>query len=120
MPLDGKDAWPTIAEGKPSPHEDILLNTTPNSGAIRAGDWKLVVNAARTTRITGREEGQGADGAVQPEGRPVREDQPRRQAPGRVKELRARLDGYAKQAVAPKVQPRPKDFVAPKVWGEKN
>jgi hypothetical protein len=38
----------------------------------------------------------------------------------RVKELRARLDEYAKQAVPPKARPRPKDFVVPKVWGESN
>jgi arylsulfatase A-like enzyme len=45
LPLDGKDAWATIAEGKQSPHDDIVLNVTPSGGAIRAGDWKLVTNA---------------------------------------------------------------------------
>ncbi len=25
-PFDGKDVWPTLAEGKPSPHDDILIN----------------------------------------------------------------------------------------------
>ncbi|MCI0625266.1 MAG: arylsulfatase [Acidobacteria bacterium] len=44
LPLDGRDAWPTIAEGKFSPHPEILLNATPNTGAIRVGDWKLVLN----------------------------------------------------------------------------
>jgi hypothetical protein len=24
LPLDGRDAWPTIARGKPSPHAEIL------------------------------------------------------------------------------------------------
>ena len=43
LPLDGLDIWPTLTQGKPSPHEAILLNTTPTSGAVRAGDWKLVV-----------------------------------------------------------------------------
>jgi arylsulfatase A-like enzyme len=41
-PLDGKDIWPTIAEGKPSPHEDILINVEAVRGAIRMGNWKLV------------------------------------------------------------------------------
>ena len=45
--LDGKDAWPTIAAGKPTPHEEILLNTTPTAGAIRVGNWKLVINGTR-------------------------------------------------------------------------
>jgi len=41
-PLDGKDMWPTLAEGKPSPNEDILINVEPFRGAIRKGNWKLV------------------------------------------------------------------------------
>ena len=48
LPLDGRDAWPTIADGKPSPHDEILLNTTPANGGIRVGDWKLVLNGWRS------------------------------------------------------------------------
>ena len=44
LPLDGKDAWSTIALGQPTPHKEILLNVTPYNGAIRQGDWKLVHN----------------------------------------------------------------------------
>jgi hypothetical protein len=40
--------------------------------------------------------------------------------PERVRELRARLADYARQAVAPKAAPKAKDFRAPKVWGEKD
>lgn len=40
-PFDGKDAFGTIAEGRPSPHEDILLNVEAFRGAIRKGRWKL-------------------------------------------------------------------------------
>ena len=32
----------TIAEGKPSPHDDILINVEAFRGAIRKGDWKLI------------------------------------------------------------------------------
>ena len=41
-PFDGKDIWPTLAEGQPSPHEDILINVEAFRGAIRKGNWKLV------------------------------------------------------------------------------
>jgi hypothetical protein len=40
--------------------------------------------------------------------------------PDKVKELRARLEAYAKQAVAPKSAPKAADFKVPKVWGEKD
>ncbi|HYT95104.1 MAG TPA: arylsulfatase [Gemmataceae bacterium] len=44
LPLDGRDAWPTIAGGKPSPHEEILFNVEAHRGALRRGSWKLVVH----------------------------------------------------------------------------
>jgi arylsulfatase A-like enzyme len=41
-PFDGKDARATIAEGKPSPHDDILINVEVFRGAIRKGKWKFI------------------------------------------------------------------------------
>jgi arylsulfatase A-like enzyme len=41
-PFDGRDAWATLAEGRPSPHEDILINVEFFRGALRKGNWKLV------------------------------------------------------------------------------
>jgi len=41
-PFDGKDIWPAVADGRPSPHDDILINVEPFRGAIRKGAWKLV------------------------------------------------------------------------------
>jgi arylsulfatase A-like enzyme len=41
-PFDGKDIWPVVAEGQPSPHEDIPINVEAFRGAIRKGNWKLV------------------------------------------------------------------------------
>jgi arylsulfatase A-like enzyme len=41
-PMDGRDFWPTIANGQPSPHDDILINVEAFRGAIRKGKWKLI------------------------------------------------------------------------------
>jgi arylsulfatase A-like enzyme len=125
LALDGLDAWATIAEGKPSPHKEILINAAPGGGAIRVGDWKLVVNKG----------GDDPDGA-QPKKKkknPVVGDELfnladdlsekknlAKEMPDKVKELRMRYDVYAKQAVPPKARPKPADFVSPKVWGEKD
>jgi arylsulfatase A-like enzyme len=122
LPLDGRDLWPTLTEGKSSPHEAILLNTTPNTGAVRVGDWKLVVR-------TGTEDIDG--GPAKKDGKESAElfnlkDDPHEKAnladqnPEKAKELKAVLAGFAKQAIPPKAKPRPKDFVSPKVWGEKD
>lgn len=46
LPLDGLDVWPTITRGAKSPHDAILLCAQPNKAAVRAGDWKLLLNAA--------------------------------------------------------------------------
>ncbi len=44
-PFDGKDIWQTLAEGAPSPNDDILIDVEAFRGAIRKGDWKLVKTA---------------------------------------------------------------------------
>jgi hypothetical protein len=41
-PMDGKDIWPTLTNGAPSPNQDILINVEAFRGAVRKGDWKLV------------------------------------------------------------------------------
>jgi arylsulfatase A-like enzyme len=50
--MDGKDIWPPLADGKPTPHEDILINVEAFRGAIRKGDWKL----AKIALLPGRTE----------------------------------------------------------------
>lgn len=41
-PLDGVDVWPTMAEGKPSPREEVVYNVEPYRAALRQGDWKII------------------------------------------------------------------------------
>jgi arylsulfatase A-like enzyme len=86
-PLDGKDIWATVAEGQPSPHEDILINVEAFRGAIIKGNWKLV----KIALLPGNTElfdltadpGEKKDVAVQ--------------NPEVVRDLENRLLGYAKQ-----------------------
>ncbi|HVK18906.1 MAG TPA: arylsulfatase [Fimbriiglobus sp.] len=125
LPLDGKDAWPTIAEGKASPHESILINAAPNSGAIRAGDWKLVVHTDLGDDPDGgppkrKKEVQAPVELFDLKADPHEKTNLAEKHPEKVKELRAKYDVYAKEAVPPKSRPRPAGFVSPKVWGEKD
>jgi len=86
-PLDGKDIWATVAEGRPSPHEDILVNVEAFRGAIIKGKWKLV----KIALLPGKTElfdltadpGEKTDVAAQ--------------NPEVVRDLESRLIAYAKQ-----------------------
>jgi arylsulfatase A-like enzyme len=121
LPVDGRDAWAALTEGAPSPHEDILINVTPNSGALRMGDWKLVLGGGLEA-----EEASEAAPAQEPKklelfhlaNDPGEKTNLAAQEPARVKELRARLAAYAQQQVAPKSAPKAKGFKTPAVWGQ--
>jgi arylsulfatase A-like enzyme len=121
LPLDGLDAWGALAQGKASPHAEILLNATPRTGALRVGDWKLVLNGKVDAG-----EGDGAQETLVSTSvelfnlahDPYEKHNLAAQQMDKVKELRARYDKLAAQAVPPKVKPRSADFKSPKVWGE--
>jgi arylsulfatase A-like enzyme len=46
LPVDGRDVWPMLTKGAPSPHDAILSVSTqgPTRAAVRMGDWKLIVS----------------------------------------------------------------------------
>jgi arylsulfatase A-like enzyme len=120
LPVDGRDIWPTLTEGKPTPHDAILLNTTPAGGAVRAGDWKLVVkNGADDPDGEAPNAGPKTVEVFNLKDDPYEKTNLAGKEPKRVEELQKRLAAYAKEAVAPKSKPKPKGFESPKVWGEK-
>lgn len=118
LPVDGLDVWPTLTQGKPSPHASILLNTTPATGAVRAGDWKLVVKNGTDDPDGGAvKKGKGAVELFDLRADPYEKTNLAEQQPDKVRELKATLAEYARQAVPPKAKPRPRGFVVPTVWG---
>ncbi|MGA9196181.1 MAG: hypothetical protein WB037_13905, partial [Pseudolabrys sp.] len=86
-PLDGKNIWATVAEGQPSPHDDILVNVEAFRGAIIKGQWKLV----KIALLPGKTElfDLTAD--------PNEKNDVAAQNPEVVRDLETRLIAYAKQ-----------------------
>jgi arylsulfatase A-like enzyme len=85
-PFDGRNAWATLAEGKPSPHDDLLINVEIHRGAIRKGAWKLV----KTATLPGRTE------LFDLSKDPGEKNNVAEQNPEMLKDLEARLVAYAK------------------------
>lgn len=120
-PLDGTDAWATLAEEAATPHEFILHNSTPFHGAVRAGDWKLIYNGqvgANATAVHGRERWELFN---------IRQDPGEKndvshQHPKVFERMKALLAKLADEAVEPNIPPNapPEGFVVPQVWGEQN
>lgn len=48
---DGVDVWPALVERQRTPRKELLLNVEDFHGAIRVGEWKLIVHAALPARI---------------------------------------------------------------------
>jgi arylsulfatase A-like enzyme len=126
LPLDGRDAWPAIAEGKPSPHEEIVLNAAPRGGAILVGQWKLVIASPVQAKSGAAPKGpatQGEQAADRVElfnlaTDPGEQEDLAAKHPEKVRDLRARYEALARQAVPPKAHPKPPDYQPPKVSGE--
>ncbi len=120
LPLDGRDAWPTIAEGAKSPHDVIVHNVTPWSGAIRVGDWKLVHNGGHPANDTQAPERETIELFNIAEDPGEKNDQRERQ-PEIFARMHEQLKAIRASAVKPILTPNeaPPGFKAPAVWGER-
>ena len=128
LPLDGVDIWPVLTENASSSRKEILINTAPTGGAIRIGDWKLVIGGANRDDEEGPgDEPKGKKGQANRESKlelfnlasDISEKNNLAEAnPAKVQELRTRYEALAKEAVAPKSGPAPKGYQSPKVWGQ--
>lgn len=124
LPLDGRDCWPAVTRGAPSPHQFILINAAPAGGAIRAGDWKLILNGERPDDPDGgprRNRNRQSDAIelfnlVED---PAEKNNLAEKHPEKVRELRAQYNTLASQQVPPKAAPRPGNFISPAIWGER-
>lgn len=120
--LDGRDQAATLTGGLPPERESILINTTPNNGAVRAGDWKLVVHNGDDDPDGNTPKKAKAKTSVELfdlKADPYEKTNKAGDEPARVTAMKAMLAAYQKQAVAPKAKPKAADFVTPKVWGER-
>ena len=106
LPIDGKDIWPCLADSKPSPHSELLLNASPKQGAIRMGEWKLVVHGDTETKGKGKkkakEDNEAAVELFNLADDPSETKNLAQTNPNKLKELQTRYDLLAKQAVPPK------------------
>jgi arylsulfatase A-like enzyme len=83
--LDGMDVWPVIAGGQLSPRKQVLINVEDFLGAIRIGEWKLVVYAALPARVE----------LFNIANDPEEQENVAGRYPERVKEMTAALTDYA-------------------------
>ena len=135
--LDGRNMWSALTDPKASPiREELLINTAPGTGALRRGDWKLVVNGQLKFK-GGTPPASFSWTDLLKESKLPTEDAARQQIelfnladdpaesrnlaaqhPDRVRELTARYEAYARQAVPLVGGDAPAGFKVPAVWGE--
>ncbi len=134
--LDGRDLWPVLLGDARPIRDDLLINAAPGTGALRRGDWKIVVNGHLKFK-GGTPGGNFSWADLLKEGKLPPEAASRRQIelfnladdPGEtrdlaaakpevLRDLTARFEAYARQAVPLVGGDKPADFKAPAVWGE--
>jgi arylsulfatase A-like enzyme len=127
LPLDGRDLWPVLTGRASSVRDEVLINAEPRSGAIRVGDWKLLLNGGRVESDEGdaeaaprRESGNQVESvelfnlANDPAEKKNLAEKNRK----KVTELRTRYNALARQAVPPLADTVKTRLDIPAVWGE--
>ena len=109
LPLDGRNIWPTITQGKSTPHVDILYNATKGMSAMRRGDWKLILQQHKESQSI-----ELFNIATDP----FEKNNLATQHPDEVKALSTRLATYEQKAL--RLTAGPKLSKVPKVWGVKD
>jgi len=122
LPVDGRDVSAAL-KGGTLPAREIVLNVSPNSGAIRSGDWKLVVKHGNGVDNEEGDVKPAAKGAEKIELYNLAEDVSEKNDLStsnaeKTKELKARYDALTAEAAEPKLRAKARDFKAPAVWGE--
>ncbi len=107
---DGVDAFPVIADGKLTTRrgKEILLNVEAFHGALRAGEWKLIVHTAMPARIE----------LFQIANDPEEAENQAATYPDRVAEMMARLNDYAYEMAPAKYLGEPGNDNRPVFWLE--
>jgi arylsulfatase A-like enzyme len=112
LAVDGRDISSVLLDLGTFSEREILINTAPDGGAIRVGDWKLVVHDANKPRERVELYHLSED--------PSEESNVAAAQPEKLRALRQRYDELARQAVPPKSGPQPKGFKSPAIWGQSN
>jgi len=110
-PVDGIDQWAAIAEGRPGERKEILLNVEEFRGALRMGDWKLILHATLPGKVE----------LYNLRADPSEEDNQAERDPERARTMTRRLTEYAWEmapALYLKDLTRPRKVDTPMVWGE--
>ena len=90
-PLDGINVFAALTEGKPTGRKELVYNVEPFRGALRQGDWKLVWKTVIPSKI------ELFNLANDPNETTNLADR----QPEKVRELQARLEKLAAEAVRP-------------------
>jgi arylsulfatase A-like enzyme len=107
--LDGMDILPVLTAGAASPHEHLLISASPGGGAVRKGDWKLVMpdSTALTAKASAKKKKKAAAASTGPELFDLKKDPYEKvnlasQQPEKLAELRALYDRYLSEALPAK------------------